>query len=239
MNDLGRAGKIYAKIDSAQVDIAGHTLPDLIALAFHVTWDHVVGPKWMADARFNIFAKLPQGASKDQVPEMLQALLAERLKLAIHHEQRAVPIYALLADPAALKLQESAKDDSQPIPCNSTPPAGHHVCHKVSMALLANQLTGIARMSLAAPSGVISWAIDRPVVDMTGLKGLYDFSLDYGLVGGSGAVGRAGNDDAQTDVRVEMSIVAALKKVGLKLDPRKVPFDHIIVDHVEKTPTEN
>jgi len=113
------------------------------------------------------------------------------------------------------------------------------VCHKVSMGTLAKQLTLFARMSLTAPPGIMSWSVDRPVVDMTGLAGVYDFSLDYGLVGGSGVVGRAGIADTQADVRVEMSVVGALKKVGLKLDPRKLPFDHIVVDRVEKTPTEN
>ncbi len=70
------------KIDAARVDIGGMSLADLIRVAYRVKPYQVSGPDWMAPERFDVLAKMPEGATREQVPEMLQALLAERFKLA-------------------------------------------------------------------------------------------------------------------------------------------------------------
>jgi uncharacterized protein (TIGR03435 family) len=95
------------------------------------------------------------------------------------------------------------------------------------MELLAGRLTQYARMG-----GVMGFGIDRPVIDMTGLKGDYDFLLDYGRVGGR-------RSDPESTTAEVISLVDALAQVGLKLEPSKRPFDYIVIDHVDRVPTEN
>jgi len=235
MMTLARSGRLHWKVDDAQADLGGVSLIELITSAYNVPDDQVSGPSWLAEARFDILAKLPEGATKSQVPEMLQAMLAERFKLAVHHDQKVMPVYALVVGKPPLKLKESAQDDSVPIPCNGGPGRGH-TCHKVSMEELANQLTGIARMTNTAAPGMMSWGIDRPVIDMTGLKGVYDFTMDYGRLGGRG--GRAG-DVEPAGGPAELSILDAVKALGLRLEPRQHAFDIVVIDHVERVPAEN
>jgi uncharacterized protein (TIGR03435 family) len=86
---------------------------------------------------------------------------------------------------------------------------------------LANQLTQFARTT--------AFGIDRPVIDMTGLKGVYDFNLDYGREGG-----RGGGSEA-----ADLSIVDGLRQLGLKLEPARQAFDYLVIDHVDRAPTEN
>jgi uncharacterized protein (TIGR03435 family) len=77
------------------------------------------------------------------------------------------------------------------------------------------------------------WLIDRPVVDMTGLSGAFDFTLDYGRIPGVG--GRSGDGPLAPIIRLRDSIDA----LGLKLQPAKDPFDVIVIDHIDRVPTEN
>ena len=83
-------------IDAARVDIGSLSLADLIRIAYRVKPNQISGPDWMASERFDVLAKLPEGASRDQVPEMLQALLAERFKLAVHREVKEVGVSSLV-----------------------------------------------------------------------------------------------------------------------------------------------
>ena len=79
------SGKIHVgmKIDAARVDIGLFSLTDLICKAYDVKKFQVSGPDWLGTQRFDVIAKMPEGATKDQVPQMLQNLLAERFKLEI------------------------------------------------------------------------------------------------------------------------------------------------------------
>ncbi len=88
--------------------------------------------------------------------------------------------------------------------------------------------------------GVQEWGIDRPVVDMTGLKGVYDFTMDYGpgIPGGGGRGGPGAAAPPPTD-GTPRSVIEAVKDLGLKLEPTKHTFDNLVVDHVERVPTEN
>src|SRR5690349_11168782 len=94
-----QAGKIHAgmKIDGARVDIGNFPLLQLIMKAYDVKAYQVQGPSWLTPTaqRFDIIANLPAGATKEQVPQMLQALLAERLGLVVHKESKEQKVYAM------------------------------------------------------------------------------------------------------------------------------------------------
>ena len=86
-----RSGRFHAgtKIDGAHLDFGFVSLWDLLPYAFRVKPYQISGPAWTRDSRWNIVANPPQGAPRDQVPEKMQALLADRFKLAIHREPRS------------------------------------------------------------------------------------------------------------------------------------------------------
>lgn len=101
------------KVDPGRVDFRCTTLQMLIGYAFRVSPDRVTGPDWMmamGAPRFGIVAKIPQDASENQVPDMLQALLAERFKLVIHRGTANLPIYALVVAKGGLKVKEAAPE---------------------------------------------------------------------------------------------------------------------------------
>jgi uncharacterized protein (TIGR03435 family) len=112
------AGKLHVgmKVDGARVDIGFMSLSDLIRTAYKIKPYQLTGPDWMGAQRFDILAKMPAGSSKDQVPEMLQALLADRFKLAIHHDSKERAVYALVVAKGGVKLKESAPDPEAPKP---------------------------------------------------------------------------------------------------------------------------
>ena len=84
------------KVEPSRVDFRCTTLLMLIGYAFRISPERVTGPAWMMSPRFNIEANIPQGASKNQVPEMFQNLLADRFKLVIHRQTANLPVYALV-----------------------------------------------------------------------------------------------------------------------------------------------
>src|SRR5207248_3151726 len=101
-------------VEGTRVDIGYRSLSDLIPMVFKVKSYQVSVPDWMSAQRFDILAKMPEGSTKEQMPEMLQALLAERFGLKIHRENRDHAIYALIQGKGALKLKESPPDPDPP-----------------------------------------------------------------------------------------------------------------------------
>lgn len=222
------AGRVHIEIDNARVDMGSIALQALIELAYRIPQDRITGPGWMGEQRFDILAKLPGGATKEQAPEMLQTLLEERFKLVVQHEQKVIPVYALEVGKDGPKFNESTAEDSAGGSCNG---GFHKICRKMSMENLAVFLTSISRMR------ALEWGIDRPVVDMTGLKGVYDFTMDYGI--GTARGGGPGAAAPPTTDGTSRSVIEAVKDLGLKLEPTKHTFDNLVVDHVERVPTEN
>jgi uncharacterized protein (TIGR03435 family) len=118
----GRGCPESFRVDRGRVDIECATLTTLITYAFHFPPSRITGPDWMmslGQARFDIAAKLPQGASESQVPEMLQALLADRFKLALHRGNAEHAIYALVVAKGGLKVKEAAPESGAPTPATS------------------------------------------------------------------------------------------------------------------------
>jgi uncharacterized protein (TIGR03435 family) len=202
--------------------------------AFNLPQNQITNaPDWLNSAVFDIHAKLPAGSSKEQVPEMLQSFLADRFKLVVHHQSEIRPIYELVAG-NKLNLKPSDGPNTDDDKCKTD--SGHRVCRGMTMGELAKLLSSLGmrgQIMSAATGQVPEWLIDRPVVDKTGITGPFDIPLDFGRIAGPG--GRGGDGPMPPLVRLTDSIDA----LGLKLHPAKGPFDVIVIDHIERTPTEN
>jgi len=221
--------------DAGRVNFSNVTLIDVVARAYNVKAHQISGPDWLKSERYDIVATLPSGASRDQMPLMLQSLLADRFKLTLHRESKVMPVYALVVGKNGPKLHEA---DSQ---------GGL----RMSMGPKGLQLTG--KVSIPALTEALSRFTDRPVVDMTELKGNFDIDLGWkpdgqpggpGFFGPPGGGGRppegGGEGKAPPDSADAPSIYTAVQeKLGLKLEGRKSPVEILIIDHAERVPTEN
>jgi uncharacterized protein (TIGR03435 family) len=115
-------------------------LVELLEKAFGISSERIIGPSWIQDSRFDIAAKLPAGASKKEVPEMLQSLLAERFKLSHHIERRQQPVYALAVGNGGVKVRKSSNTDAEATDCKGAF-TGRRICTNTTMEQLAEMLT--------------------------------------------------------------------------------------------------
>jgi uncharacterized protein (TIGR03435 family) len=97
-------------IDGAQVRVVSLSLRDYLAIAYRTKGNMISGPDWTGSERFNISATLPAGSNAAQLPEMFQALLADRFQVKLHKEQKEFPVYALVVGKGSLKLKETPPD---------------------------------------------------------------------------------------------------------------------------------
>jgi uncharacterized protein (TIGR03435 family) len=180
------------------------TLKGMVRMAYGLNeYQLAGGPKWLDSALFNIDAKSPAGATVRQIPEMLQALLAERFKLVFHRETRILPEYALVAAKGGAKLQTASEDEKR----LTTTSSGDRMIKG-----RAARIADLVRMLI----GVVG----APVVDRTGIEGQYDFSLEFAPLLGA-------PDDRLPDV------FGALQQLGLKLEPIKGPVEVLAIDKAE------
>ncbi len=184
--------------DPGMVKYTNVTLKMLIAAAYEVKEFQISGPDWLNGDGFDVQAKIPAGASKEQIPLMLQALLADRFKLAIHREQRSLNVYALVigkngpklkeVDAETLKAQAAAAASQNPADPPPPPPPpgpgglperGKGPSGPGLMMMMTN--TGARQVrgqtTLAKFSNLLSNLLDRPVLDMTGLNGTYEIDM--------------------------------------------------------------
>ena len=251
------ASKVGVHIDGQRANISGLSLNDYLGIAYKVKLHQISGPEWMAAERFDINAKLPAGTKGDQIPEMLQTLLVDRFGMKFHHEMREFPVYALVVGKNGLKMKEVPPD---PPAADGAPPKAFDMTTQGSntgttinygngsyMSFGNNSFEG-KKMPGNAMADILSRFVDRPVVDMTDLKGNYDFTLTFSqedframMIRSAVAAGvslppealklmEGGNGD---------SLFNALETVGLKLEQRKAPIDVMVIDHIEKSPTDN
>jgi uncharacterized protein (TIGR03435 family) len=268
------AGKMHVgmKIDAARVDIGNFGIMQLICKAYDVKQYQVSGPSWMtAGQRFDIVATLPAGATKEQVPEMLQTLLADRFKLEIHRETKDHSVYAMVVGKGGIKMKESEPDAVAPEGPEPKPAVTGSSSMSISQTkggAVVSDGTGrqqkmtmspdmksmrleSSRMSMAELAEGMSPLVDQPIVDQTGLKGNYQVTLEISMaemMNAARAAGMAvpggapGGGDAGklTDAAEPTgSIFNSIQSLGLKLESRKAPLAFIVVDRVEKLPTDN
>jgi uncharacterized protein (TIGR03435 family) len=200
----------------------------LTAMAYGIRRYQLVAPDWMSTTRFNITARVPTGATIDDYRLMLQNLLAERFKLALHREQKEMQVAELVVAKTGPKLKESPPDPSAPVPDGLQPPSpragpppGYHGAVNLNLP----------KVSMERFAALLSGLYDQPVIDRTGLIGIYDVKL-HALAGANPPAVDAPNAPPPL-------IDAVQEQLGLKLVSKKSPVDVLVVDHMEKTSTEN
>lgn len=205
------------------------TMTEIVAAAYNLAPENVQGgPSWLDWNHYDIEAKAPATTSKDTVRLMLQSLLKQRFNLVVHTGSAPMPAYAMTAPNAKAKLKES-EGSGDPDCQYQPPPSGTaataivpmvFVCHNETMEKFADDLH-----NWGAGGGYLN----KPVVDSTGLKGAYDFTLKWTA---RTQLAQAGADGITLSDAVD-------KELGLKLTLETAPRPVLIVDSVDETPTPN
>ena len=187
--------------------------------AYKISPLQISNPQLIGSDRYDILAKANGPAKTDEMRVMLQALLAERFKLTLHRETKEMSAYALVEAKGGHKLKESEDADGPGVTPVTT-----------KMALSAK------RASLDLLTMFLSQPLRTPCIDMTGLKGKYDFELDVSAYVPMDKEKREG-DPPPDPVYVLQQVLP--KQLGLKLEARKLPVEMLVIDHIEKKPIEN
>ncbi len=235
--------------DDAMLRYTNVSLKDCIREAFDVRNYQIQGPDWLDNDRFDIVAKLPAGSNKKQVPEMLQTMLTERFHLAVKRGTEEHAVYALVTAKGGPKLK-TASVETRPNPGEKH--LGGMGGKNAMMMRVSPE--GVHLMAPSATLGnlaeMMSHFTARPVVDMTGISGEYDFELTFApetmrampFGGGprmAASPGEGGKDTAGAPSEPAPSIYDAVKAYGLRLEPKKAPLETVVVEHVDRMPTEN
>lgn len=215
-------------VDPGQVSFTG-TLKSLLFRAYAAKNYQISAPPWLWKDKYEIIAKLPEGAREDQVPAMLQRLLADRFGMVVHWETKPRGVYALAVGKSGVHLKESKETGSRMGVSFTT--QGHMEFKRATLAGFAESLSNF---------------LDRPVIDTTGLQGRFDIALNVSmedLAGMKKLLSAAGAPPDATAEAAEnnapLSIFTAIQELGLKLESRTAPVRYVVVDHANKVPTGN
>ena len=208
------------------------TLKQLMVFAYQLKTFQIIGPAWIDDrrgARYDVIAKLPEGALKHEVREMLQALLRERFGLVTHIEHRDFPVYELIVKKNGPRLKAAAPDaeyTSQNVKLNLALP-GMLMSKPIRGGLV---LTG-HRITMSSFAHALEFYVSGfTVVDQTGLSGSYDIEIQFA----SSDLPAQASDSMLADLPTVLE-----QDLGLRLRKTSAPFEVTIVDHADKIPAEN
>jgi len=225
--------------DPGRIRLENWVLLDLIAAAYSVRATQVSGPAWLSDQGFDIEAKVPDGAPKEALNAMLQALLEERFGLKVHRDTQTSQGFALVVGKNGPKLKPA---EPPPAPAQELTEEEQRAKSKQqAQAMLEAMRKRIQEnRENGTPLGGlnhVSWPSitteelasrlvrfpEAPVVDKTGLTGKYSVTIETWK-----------NADVPGG-----TVFDAVEKLGLKLEARKVTVETVVVDQVSKTPTAN
>jgi uncharacterized protein (TIGR03435 family) len=221
---LGPLGQ--ANLQNGRLELMSATLKGLLTLALDMDARMLVGgPKWIDEDRFDVIAKTERTVPIDAMRVMLKNLLTERLHLVTHNEAQPLPVFVLGAGKKP-KLKES--DGSARSDCNIVnTDRRYYVCQNTTMAQFADRLPSVSAAY-----------IHPPLLDLTGLTGAYDFQLYWtprALLQNNAKIA----DAAPTPID-ELTVFEAVdKQLGLKIEEQKHPIPVVVIDKVDRTPTQN
>jgi uncharacterized protein (TIGR03435 family) len=245
--------------DPGRITIVNRTLHRLLIESFVLKGYQLQDPPSLDQVRYDIVAKVPPGATEQDVRVMMQNLLIERLKLKIRHEHEIVPVWALVVGKGGPKFKASgetapAGDAASPVtgkpridpdgfPIESTDHAKPGIFRSTNNSG-SLKITAV-RQTMAQFVSALFGQTDHPIMDLTGLDGKYDFSVVFGAhwkteLSNMPTEGQGSGAPMELRPADGPSIFEAVKEqLGLKLEPRKMPADLVIVDSGQKTPVEN
>lgn len=203
----GRQPHVGLKVDNQSVDIGYYTLAQLITYAYKVKAYQITGPDWMKTAHWDIAATLPEGSNKDQIPEMMQALLADRFKLVIHHDTKEMPVLALEVGKGGVKMPVSPPDPppadkpddkdttvvdtgNGQVRVKSTGTIGAGGSTQISGGPAGNVKVSVdggmmhmesSKMTMEILTQQLTQFLQQPVIDKTELKGTYVAAVNISI----------------------------------------------------------
>jgi len=223
-------------VGPGRIDFHNVTLWYCISYAYGTKSYQMSGPSWLRSARYEIAAKAPEDASREDLPKMMQTLLAERFKLRVHEEKRELPTLALMLGKDGPKLNEAGLESGDgmggaQVQMSALESGGERLDIKGgTMATLVNTLTGL---------------LGQPVVDKTGLLGRFDFVLDFSRSETAGPNATGGYNEPPSmpppppGAEPGVSIYSSIQQLGLRLVGQRGPLPVLVVDSAERAPIEN
>lgn len=212
----GPPGDIPRNMDSSPGSFVMRNVPLRYALewAYDLKDFEISGPDWIiSDDRYDIIAKAAGPATNEQMRPMLQTLLLERLKMKVHRETRQLPVYVLLPGKGPAKVKPASPDGEATLSGAATG------------AFFHNQ--PISRFTF-----MLTRRMDRPVLDKTGLTGVYDYTIDLSGLGFNG--------QPPQDPTAGPSIFTAVQdNLNLRLEAQRAPIEVLVIDQVDRMPLEN
>jgi uncharacterized protein (TIGR03435 family) len=244
-------GGLFSAANTTLVNYLRFAFKDM-KLAYRETPD-LAAPGWVRSQPYDIEARAAGEPTKDQMRLMMQSLLAERFRLAVHYETRQLPVYALVVAKTGKTGAQMKPDDGtcqttasdvraantapqmpqpgspgaqtpQQIPCGALLPVPPSAPGRFRVAGRKVTPAFLAEMASAPITG-----IDRPIVDRTGLEGTYDISLEF-TPAASGPAPPGFTPDENGPTFEE----ALQDQLGLKLVPETGPVNVVVIDHVEE-----
>lgn len=261
--NTGPMGRMSSRVAGRNFEAVNATPFELIARAHRIEeLGRVVAPDWTKRERFDIRAVLPEGAMERDVPEMLRALLVTRFSLQTHTERREFPVYELVVDSSGPRFQEVAPADDLRTTFSSSADApigserisglpGDEVrvvtrgvgSRRVTARTMydRNFLPGgtgaseldATRITMREFIDEIEPSVDRPVIDKTGLEGVYQFKTLIPPRAVSPAMQALLGDRLSKDPS-GVSMTRSLQQLGLRLEPRSAPVDFVVVDRIDR-----
>jgi len=187
-----------------------------LAWAFDLEENLIQGPDWINDTWFDILAKASGPATVPELRRMLQSLLAARFKLAHHPETKEIPVLILTIAKNGSKLQPTETEGSPSF--------------KTGKLNLTGQGATLSQLT-----HFLSHELHMPIVDRTGLTGRFNYFLDVNAY-----ITEEIRKTPGTPAEAPSIIAQAMQaQLGLKLDAKKAPVEVLVIDHLDKTPTEN
>src|ERR1039457_3623692 len=217
----GRRGRGNTQVSPGSVTMRNVSLKAAIRWAWHVTEYQVTGPDWLDSQRYEIAGKAAGPATEEELRLMMQALLRERFKLQLHRETRELGAYLLVAGKNGPKFHESTTEGEGSIDINQR------------QLRVSVQRTPVSRLV-----EMMSNMLRAPVIDMTGLKGRYDLTLNVAQYAADLAAQWKSLDSVRADPEAFLSLILQ-EEFGLKLEAKKMPLGVVVIDRAEKSPVEN
>lgn len=219
----GRGGGIRPAEGGLRYIANNVSIKGMITVAYRVKPDQIVGgPSWMDTDLFDMEGKAEKPSNADELHTMLMNMLVDRLQLKFHHEKKEMKMYALTVDKGDPKL--TPHDPKNP--------------HDSWIDVAQEKFLHLKLSATCVPMDYVAFRLagfmDLPVVDLTGLKGNYDFTLTFtrDLPPGFPEGGKVNGEEPDTSG--DNIFQAVKKQLGLELKAQKGPVEVIVIDHVEK-----